>query len=644
MLQDNPLLAQLKQQLHTQAPRAEGIVKAHEKGYGFLETDNKKSYFIPANKMKNVMDGDKVSGIVIENGDKTAFEPETLLEPSLNTFLGQITFANKALEIIPQNMSKMTIKCKTSPSVTQQLKAGDWVKAKITSHALENKQGFSAEITQFVTEDNTPDYLWLMALAKYDLAATPLADIQWQLTEHPVLTRFDLTQQPFFTIDGASTEDMDDALSISQDAQGNYHLLIAIADPSAYIAENSDIDALAYQRAFSTYLPSFTVPMLPVSLANERCSLKADEKRPAIVCHVTIEQDGNIIYDTAEFHLAWIISKAKLTYDNVSDFIANNHALSTDVTGIAEQLVLLSQLAKVRTNWRYQHALLFKDNSEYRFVFDNNRQVTDIIKETKLSAHKMVEEAMVIANQVLTYRLTHQLGFGIFNVHSGFDPKYLDSAIKLLSENQIENFDKERLSSLAGYKDLRRLTEKNERLDYRLRRFQAPADFAIEPYPHFGLGFEAYATWTSPIRKYGDLLNHRLLKALMAHESHAKPNPDILSIMNERRKAGRLAERELNNKLYCQFLKNKVGQTFAAQIIDLNRGGAKVRLTDIGAVAFLPATLIHPVRGELILSPENGHIKIKDEVAYQLLDFIDVTINEVKVENTSVIVKIAAAE
>lgn len=641
MLQNNPLLAQLKQQLHSQTPRAEGVVKAHDKGYGFLETDNKKSYFIPASQMKNVLDGDKVSGILIENGEKTSFEPDTLIEPALNTFLAQVTFSNKALEIIPESVSNRPIKCKVSNDIEQKLQEHDWVKAKLVSHPLRDKSGFFAEITQFVAEDKDINALWLIALAKYNLEASAPNEVIWNEPENADQSRIDLTDVDFFTIDGAETQDMDDALSITQDEQGNYILQVAIADPSAYINEESEIDTIACSRSFSTYLPGFTISMLPESLANKLCSLKANEKRPALVCKIVINPQGDICYDATQFNLAWVESKAKLSYEGVSNFIDHGEDLSIEIPNIQSQLKLLLQLAEIRNNWRYENALLFRDNPDYYFIFDNNRQLIDIKKQTKLTAHKMVEEAMVVANQAFTDILQKQLPQGIFNIHAGFESKYLDVVIKILSENNIEDFDKDRLSSFEGYKALRQLTEKNQLLEYRLRRYQSPADFAFEANPHFGLGFHAYATWTSPIRKYGDLLNHRLLKSMISGTSPTVLDSKILSIMNERRRATRLAEREVSNKLYCQYLQDKVGQNFAAEIIDLNRGGAKVRLTDIGAVAFLPASLIHNQRNELTISPENGYIKIKDELAYQLLDTVNVTINEVKKETGSIIVGIA---
>lgn len=644
MLQNNPLLAQLKQQLHQQTPRIEGIIQAHDKGFGFLETEDKKRYFIPVNKMKNVLNGDKVSGQIVCINDKESFEPETLIESSLQDFLGSIVFDNKAMVIIPENNRHIMIRCKVNHNVAQRLKAGDWVKAKLITHALQHeKNTFFAEITQFVAEQNNPNLLWLLTLARYNLETSPPADQTFTLNEAELAQRVDLTQVDFFTIDGKNTLDMDDAIHINTDEHGNYIVSIAIADPSSFFSEQTATDHEAKIRCYTTYLPDFTVPMLPTLLSNECCSLKAEEKRPAVVCQIMINPQGDIIQNSSKFFLAWITSKAKFSYDEVSDFLENNIALSTENSSLIQQLNCFAQLAQIRIQWRTQHALLFKEKNDYSFIFDNDKHLIDIVKESKRIAHKIVEEAMVMANLVFTNYISQQLGFGIFNIHNGFESKYLDLVVKLLQDAQIADFDKERLATFAGYKDLRQRLDddKYQLLEYRLRRYLSPADFALTPQEHFGMGFDAYATWTSPIRKYGDLLNHRLIKALLLNQTPHKPDEEVLTIMNERRKVLRFAERDINQKLYCLFLNDKINQQFKAEIIDINRGGAKVRLIDIGAIGFMPLSLIHPVKNEIVVQPEMGRIAIKEEIVYQLLDSINVVINVIKPENSSIIVKLA---
>lgn len=643
MFQNNPLLAQLKQELHEQTPRVEGIVRAHEKGFGFLDVDNKKSYFIPIAKMKRVCNGDKVSGTVISNNDKESFEPELLIESALQKFIGKIGFQDRAMVIYPENMStNLTIRCKINKQVSEKLKEGDWVVATLVSHPLqEERDQFLAEIVRFVAENNSPYQLWLKTLARYDLETHAPQFDSLSINGTELDNRQDLTDVNFFTIDSKDTEDMDDAIAISKGEQGDYQLTVAIADPTAYVLQDSELDRIAKIRNFTTYLPDFNIPMLPKELANDLCSLKANQKRPAMICKMSIDETGNINSDEITFIPAWIESKAKLTYNNVSNFLENNEDLETNNPIIKQQLKHLADLAKIRMTWRQNHALVFKDNGDYRFELDENRQVKSIIKESRRIANQIVEEVMVLANQALTLQLKNKIGFGIFNIHSGFDNKYIEQVVTFLNDNGITEFDKESLLSFDGYVKLRRIIDNTPFLSTKLRKFQSPADFSTEPKPHFGLGFDAYATWTSPIRKYGDMVNHRLIKAFIRSQELTAPDKDQLKNMNERRKTLRYAERDMAENLYAQYLSNKVGESFSAEIIDINRGGARVRLCDIGAFAFMPLSMIHSVKEEIISLPEEGIIKIKDEVCYKLADTISVVIHQVKSENQSIITKLA---
>ena len=645
MFQNNPLLAKLKQELNEQKPRVEGIVRAHEKGFGFLDVDNKTNYFISISKMKQLCHGDKVSGTIITNNDKESFEPEILIESSLRKFIGKIGFLDRAMAIYPENMpTNFAIRCKVNPQVEQKLKEGDWVVATLQSHPLEkDKNHFSAEVTKFIASSDSNYQLWLKTLARYDLEDEAPQAESFIISVNEQENREDLTDVQFFTIDSENTEDMDDAITISQNEMGNYNLMIAIADPTAYIGQDSEIDNIAKIRNFTTYLPDFNIPMLPKQLAEDLCSLKANQKRPTIVCKINIDNNGQFANDDISFIPAWIESKAKLSYNNVSDFLAGRSDLNNNNATIKEQLKLLSELAKARINWRQKNALVFKANNDYRFILDDNRQVKTIIKESRGIANNIVEEVMIIANLALTMYLKEKVGTGVFNIHSGFDTKYIEQILKILADNGITDFDKESLISFEGYIKLRRLIEDNDFLSTRLRKFQTPADFSLTPEPHFGLGFKAYATWTSPIRKYGDMINHRLLKASLKAQVLTPPANEQLDGMADRRKKLRLAERDIADNLYSQYLLDKIGQTFTAEIVDINRGGARVRLTDIGALGFLPLSMIHSVRDEIAPDPEEGIIKIKDETAYKLADLITIAIHNVRMENQSIIVKLIAS-
>ncbi len=641
MLQDNPLLAQLKQQLHSQTPRAEGVVKGTEKGFGFLEVDAQKSYFIPPPQMKKVMHGDKIIAVIHSDKDRESAEPEELVEPFLTRFVGKVQKKDDRLSIVPDHpLLKDAIPCRAARGVEHDFKEGDWAVAEMRRHPLKGDRGFYAELTQFITFAEDHFVPWWVTLARHNLEKEAPNGVATEMLDDG-LQRVDLTALDFVTIDSASTEDMDDALYVAQTAEGELQLTVAIADPTAWIAEGSKLDEAAKIRAFTNYLPGFNIPMLPRELSDDLCSLRANEVRPALVCRMTLDADG-AIKDNIEFFAATIESKAKLAYDDVSDWLENTGNWQPTNDAIAGQIRLLQRVSQLRAQWRQNHALVFKDRPDYRFVLGEKGEVLDIVAEPRRIANRIVEESMIAANICAARVLRDKLGFGIYNVHLGFDPANSEQLAAMLKTHGM-HVDAEEVLTLEGFCKLRRELDAQPSgfLDSRIRRFQSFAEISVEPGPHFGLGLEAYATWTSPIRKYGDMINHRLLKAIIKGETPKRPQDDATVQMSERRRLNRMAERDVGDWLYARFLQNKAGTDtrFAAEIIDVSRGGMRVRLVDNGAVAFIPAPFIHAVRDELVCSQENGTVQIKGETVFKVTDVIDVTIAEVRMETRSVIAR-----
>jgi len=643
MLQDNPLLAQLKQQLHSQTPRAEGVVKATEKGFGFLEVDAQKSYFIPPPQMKKVMHGDRITAVIHSEKDRESAEPEELIEPFLTRFVGKVLRKDDRLSIIPDHpLLKDAIPCRAERGVAHDFKEGDWAVAEMRRHPLKGDRGFYAELTQFITFGDDHFVPWWVTLARHNLEKEAPEGAATEMLDEG-LTRRDLTALNFVTIDSASTEDMDDALYVEEQADGKLLLTVAIADPTAWIAEGTPLDESAKIRAFTNYLPGFNIPMLPRELSDDLCSLRANAVRPVLACRMTIASDGTI-EENIEFFAATIESKAKLVYDEVSDWLENSGTWQPANDAIAEQIRLLQRVCLSRSEWRKTHALVFKDRPDYRFILGEKGEVLNIVAEPRRIANRIVEESMIAANICAARVLRDQLGFGIYNVHTGFDPVNSEALAALLKTHDV-HVDPQEVLTLNGFCKLRRELDAQPSgfLDSRIRRFQSFAEISTEPGPHFGLGLEAYATWTSPIRKYGDMVNHRLLKAIVKGETIARPQDETTVQMAERRRLNRMAERDVGDWLYARFLKDKAGTDtrFAAEIIDISRGGMRVRLVDNGAVAFIPAPFLHAVRDELVCSQENGTVQIKGEVAYKVAEVIDVTIAEVRMETRSVIARAA---
>lgn len=654
MFQNNPLLSQLKQQIRENKPRIEGTVKANDKGFGFLEAD-KKSYFISPPAMKKVVHGDRIKALIETNGDKEQAEPEALIEPMLNRFIANVRFnKDQKLQLIVDHPNiKHLINASKHAAVSETLQEGDWVVAELQKHPLRDDRHFFAHITQFICRADDNFAPWWVTLARHQQPRTPVAGLShYQLDDK--LAREDLTGLHFVTIDSPSTQDMDDALYIESTANG-WKLWVAIADPTAYIPLDSQVEADAKQRCFTNYLPGFNIPMLPRELSDQLCSLMPQQKRPALVCKIETDLNGKM-NAKPHFISAWIESKAKLNYDDVSDFLEHteNH-WQPQYPQIAEQILYLHQFALTRTEWRKKHALLFKDRPDYSFELEQDGKVKAIHAKHRRIANQIVEEAMIIANLNAAYYLDEYAKCGIFSTHIGFDPKSLQPAHDFLlatlanNENRDElaaRYALDKLTTLEGYCQMRRDIEQHDLnfLEMRLRRFLTFAEFKSEAAPHFGLGLTSYATWTSPIRKYSDMVNHRIIKQCLLGESAVKPTDEMLARLQEARKQNRMVERDIADWLYAQYFAPQLekGHIFLAEIQDISRGGLRVQLIDNGAYVFIPISTLHDKKEEINLKKDELALYIKNQKAYQIGDTLQVKLVEINTITRSLIANIVS--
>ncbi|EGR2239001.1 TPA: exoribonuclease II [Vibrio cholerae] len=648
MFQDNPLLAQLKQKIQENLPKKEGTIKASDKGFGFLEVDSKTSYFVPPPYMKKCMHGDKVVAFIRTENEREVAEPSELIEQSLTRFIGRVKLFKGKLNVAPDHpqLKKLSLKAKTKKGLNEaDFQEGDWVVAHLVRHPLKGDDGFFVQISHKITDANDKIAPWWVTLAENDLPNSEPAGIDdWQLKDDADLVREDLTALPFVTIDGESTKDMDDALYAQQLPNGDFALTIAIADPTAYITPEDEMDKVARERGFTIYLPGRNIPMLPRDLADELCSLMENQVRPALCCSVTIRKDG-VIGDDIRFFAANIKSHARLVYDHVSDWLETGSSEqwqpSEEIAQVVRDLYAFSQ---ARANWRETHAVVFPDRPDYRFELSADNDVVAIHADMRRTANRLVEESMITANICAGKTLQTTFGFGVFNTHAGFKAEKMADVVELMTVNGAPNADAETLATVEGFAALRRwlATQETSYLDNRIRKYQSYSEIGNQPLPHFAMGLDVYATWTSPIRKYGDMINHRLLKAHILGKAPVQtPDETVGEELALHRKHHKIAERNVADWLYARTLADEPAKEtrFQAEIFDINRPGMRVRLLENGAMAFIPGALILDNKERIECNGEDGTVLIDKEVVYKLGDVLEIVLTEVNQENRSLVGK-----
>lgn len=646
MLFDNPALQALKQGFDAEKVKKEGVVRGNERGFGFLEVPGEKNcYFIAPQAMKNVMSGDRVIAIITEDKErgKSQATPETLVESALKEhFVGRVCFYNNKLQVTPDNPSiKQAFNAsdlRADKSV--KLNEGDWVMCSLKQHALKDN-GFRVNILESITAKDDPTTPWIVSLKALELPCeSPKSTEEFTFLEES-FPREDLTSLPFVTIDSEKTEDMDDALYIERDEQG-FKLYVAIADPTGYISEDSALNEEASHRAFSIYLPGRNIPMLPRELADNLCSLREGEARPTLVGIIRVLNDGTIDTNETVFKLAMIKSQGKLIYNYVSDYLekgdTSNFAPNETIKQVLENLV---ELTKVRDSYRTNVLASFRTRPDYEFVLDESGALDHIEVNYRRIANQIVEECMIAANVACGDFLAKNLNTGIFNTHTGFVQEELEDVVELLANNGFSTCA-ENLATIPGFCAARRYANSlaETYLDNMMRKHQEYSQMMINPGPHYALGVENYATWTSPIRKYGDMINHRLIKSVICDQEHpTMPDENTLTVMNLARRTNRMAERSVRDWLYADYLNPDIEKktVFTGEVFDVVRGGLRVSLLENGAFIFIPMSLFCATRDDIEFDNAKGMITYKGEVAFKLGDAIKVRIVNIDKINRSIV-------
>ena len=599
MFKNNPVLMQLKSGLTAHVTtitpnRVTGTVRGARDGYGFLNCEDGSSHFIPPPQMNRCLPGDIVEAQVISNqkGDgKTECVIEKIIQSTCTTFIGIVRKKGHNPYITPESQSFR------NDFLIPRLKRekereGDYVIAKILKHPFEDG-GCQAEIQETICSARDRQAFWKVASARHNLKHdAPAFDhdevAALNLAETDDNQGSDWRDECLVTIDGDNCRDMDDALGakfVKTESGSDIVLVVAIADPDRFIIQGGNMDLEARSRCFTTYFPGLTIPMLSKVISEQGASLVEGEDRMSLCCSMNINESG-VITDSFFFR-AVINSKAKLSYDGVQAFLDGKPTEYSEP--VKEVLAALDEARRRRNLWRISTALVSRRYTDKTFVVDAFELKT-IERTESNQAQRIVEECMISANLSFGQYMHSQGVPCIYRRHSGFKAEKLVDVVALLSHHGIDISPLE-LSTAKGYTRVMRLIldRDNQPLEQILIGYHDKSWHSTEYGDHFAMGLEGYATFTSPIRKYCDLINHRFLKALLRGEASAvqQISEELLALLDEKAVATERASRDVQNDLYAQMYSTKIGSTHPAKITGVMGAGARTEIIDTGASVFL---------------------------------------------------------
>jgi ribonuclease R len=418
----------------------------------------------------------------------------------------------------------------------------------------------------------------------------------------------DLTAVPFVTIDGKDARDFDDAVFCSR-ANGGFRLDVAIADVSRWVTRDDPLDGAARERGNSVYFPGHVVPMLPELLSNNLCSLKPGKVRFALVCRMQISNSGKI--QGYEFLEATIRSAARLDYEGVSGFLEVADDKTYDkLPAVRDSLLTLDAVTLRLFEQRRSHGGVNMEFPETRICYDPKGWIRSIASSSRLEAARLIEECMLAANVCAAETLDRHLPEAIYRCHESPHPDsvrtlrevYAMFGVKIAGGSQPTGLSFSRALESAKKRDTP-LTS----LQILMLRCMKQAHYSPLRKPHFALGFDAYTHFTSPIRRYPDLIVHRLLKALLAGGELPPPEYEAseLGVIAEHcshtERRAETAERELATWLKAGFMRSHIGKTFGGTVSGVTGFGVFVTLDDF------------PVEGMVHVSELGNHFYEFDE-------------------------------
>ena len=569
-----------------------GKVDVTKNGYAFLiQTNGEEDIFINRDNLNGAITDDVVLVDLFTRNGKTEGKILRILERSLNKVIGEILYVNDKPTIILDD-KKLNIEINLENHFTN-LVDGHKVLVELVKQTGEKK--FIGLVTKIIGHKNDPDIDILTIAYKHGIELDFSEETKEELKIIPDVVRdkdkigrVDLTKEMIFTIDGDDTKDIDDAISIKKDGD-NYILGVHIADVSNYVTLDSPLDLDAYERGTSSYLADSVIPMLPHKLSNGICSLNPNVERLTISCVMTIDKNGNTInYDIFP---SVIKSKIKMTYKKVNNILMRN-IVDSDYEIYKEKLFLMNELAHVLRKHKVNKGYIDFNLDEPKIICDKNKKVIDIIRDEREDGEKLIEDFMIAANEcVASHIYNMDLPF-IYRVHDVPSAEKIEQFLGLVSALGYSIKGKfKTVTSKDMQRILEQLADKPEvkMLSSLLLRSMKKAVYLKDNIGHFGLASSCYTHFTSPIRRYPDLIVHRLLRTYLFNKDMSVEtinywNGKLVQIAeqaSDREQKAVEAEREVNDMKMAEYMENHIGEEFDGVISGVTNFGFFVQLDNL---------------------------------------------------------------
>ncbi|MFZ1391348.1 MAG: ribonuclease R [Dokdonella sp.] len=617
-----------------------GVVVANAEGYGFLKPDEggEDLYLSPA-QMRTVLHGDRVLGSVVgvdRRGRRQGAIVE-VLERRSSRLVGRVVVEDGLTFVSPDDR-RVHQDILIRAGDEQGARAGQIVIAEISDPPTQHR-GPMGRILAVLGERLTPSIIVEMAIASHNLphdwpakVTHQAAEVDPQVLESEIKGRVDLRSLPLVTIDGEDARDFDDAVYAEANAHG-FRLVVAIADVSHYVQIGSPLDEEAYLRSTSVYFPGFVVPMLPETLSNGICSLNPKVDRLCMVCDMQIDRNGDVT--SSRFYDAVMRSHARLTYTKVWEAVGEKRADACDELGaLMPRIESLHQLYRLLAKARQKRGSIDFESTEVKFRLAASGEVIQLGSEPRNDAHKLIEECMIAANVEAAKFLMRKRIPAPYRVHEPPPASKYEDLLEFLREFKLKMppaGEVEPADFAALLKKIRNRPDVSL-IESVLLRSQSMAVYQPENTGHFGLALQAYAHFTSPIRRYPDLLVHRAIRYAIAGGKPAnyEYSPTQMGSMsvqcshNERR--AQEAERDVDERYKCAWMEKHVGSEFEGVVSGVTSFGLFVELSEskingLVHITQLPNDYYHFDPKRHLLSGERRGLEFRlgDRVRIQVL-------------------------